>query len=95
MSSLSLSQNASPTSNILSSELGEESVLLNLQTEEYFGLDDIGTRMWQMLIEKDSIQAAIDALLVEYKVEPNQLQQDIKNLVEELVDHGLLELSGS
>ena len=32
-------------------ELDGETVLLNLQSERYYGLDDVGTRMWQLLAE--------------------------------------------
>ena len=72
-----------------------ESVLLNLQRSEYYGLDDVGTRIWQTLTEKDSIQAAIDALVVEYKVDPEQLRQDVENLIAELLANGLVEVSDS
>ena len=73
MADFPLSGNILAAFNVLYEDFEGESVLLNLQTEEYFGLDDIGTRIWQTLIEQDSIQAAMDALLVEYKVEPGRL----------------------
>jgi len=38
--------------------LDQESVLLNLETERYFGLDETGTRMWQLLTTSPSINAA-------------------------------------
>lgn len=79
----------------MAQDLAGESVLLNLQTEEYYGLDDVGTRIWQTLTEKDSIQAAIDALVVEYKVDPEQLRQDVENLIAELLANGLVEVSDS
>ncbi|MDJ1184129.1 PqqD family protein [Roseofilum casamattae] len=78
---------------VMAQDLAGESVLLNLQTEEYFGLDDVGTRIWQNLTEKDSIQSAIDALLTEYDVEQEQLQHDVDTLIAELLDHGLVEVS--
>ncbi len=34
---------------VLVRALDRESVLLNLETERYFGLDEVGTRMWQLL----------------------------------------------
>ena len=82
--------------NVLIQELAGQSVLLNLQTEEYFGLDDVGTRMWETLIEKESIGITIDSLLDEYEgVESAQLQQDLENLIEELLANGLVEISDS
>lgn len=79
----------------MAQDLAGESVLLNLQTEEYYGLDDVGTRIWQTLTEKDSIQTAIDALLLEYKVEAEQLRQDVDNLIAELLANGLVEVRDS
>lgn len=71
-------------------ELEGESVLLNLDTETYFGLDEVGTRMWQLLTTLPNAQAAYDALLAEYDVDPETLADDLMALVEQLLDHGLL-----
>ena len=72
-------------------ELDGESVLLNLQNEMYYGLDETGTRMWQLLTSADSVQAAIDILLEEFDVSPEILEQDLVQLITELKSHGLLE----
>ena len=79
---------------VLVRELEGESVLLNLNSESYFGLDEIGTRMWTLLTTSESIQAAYDSLLAEYEVEPEKLYQDLENLIEKLVAHGLAEVAG-
>ncbi|HYW22393.1 MAG TPA: PqqD family protein [Nodularia sp. (in: cyanobacteria)] len=95
MMQLSLDCKISPAPNVLAQDLAGESVLLNLQTEEYFGLNDVGTRIWQTLTEKDSIQSAIDVLVTEYGVESKQLQQDVENLIQELLANGLVEVSST
>lgn len=74
--------------------IGEEAVLLNLKSEQYFGLDPMGTRMWQVLTTSDSIQAAFDILLAEYEVSADVLQRDLIELLEKLLAHGLAELQG-
>ncbi|MCS6845375.1 MAG: PqqD family protein [Caldilineales bacterium] len=71
-------------------ELEGEAVLLNLDTETYFGLDEVGTRMWQLLTTLPNAQAAYDALLAEYDVSPQTLADDLRALVQQLLDHGLL-----
>ena len=53
---------------VLFRELDGESVLLNLKTESYLGLDDVGTRMWTVLTAEPSVQAAYEVLLSEYDV---------------------------
>ena len=75
---------------VLMRDLDGESVVLNVQTEKYYGLDEVGTRMWAVLTGSDSIQAAFERLLGEYDVEPTQLHADLERLIGELVEHGLL-----
>jgi hypothetical protein len=71
--------------------VGEEGVLVNLRTELYFGLNPVGTRMWNALCGAPSIQAAYDKLLEEYEVEPAQLRADLEELIEQLLRQKLIE----
>jgi hypothetical protein len=72
--------------------LDNEAVLLNLETEKYFGLDHTGTRMWQLLTATQSINGAFHELLVEYDVAPELLRSNLTELLSRLVDHGLLQI---
>ena len=78
---------------VLVRELEGESVLLNLNSESYFGLDDVGTRMWAALTNSPSIEAAFEMLLAEYEVEPEHLRADLSSLVERLTEAGLIDVS--
>jgi len=89
MPQLELTQKVSPAQEVLMQSLAGEAVLLNLQSEEYFGLDEIGTRMLEVLQESDSIQSAYYQLLEEYDVEPELLKTDLLDFVQQLVDRGL------
>lgn len=71
-------------------EIGGEAVLLNLQSESYFGLDEIGTRMWSALTEEPSIEAAYDVLLAEFDVEEEALRADLSEFIETLAEAGLV-----
>jgi Coenzyme PQQ synthesis protein D (PqqD) len=73
--------------------LDRESVLLNLETEQYFGLDETGTRMWQLLTASPNIDAAYQELLAEYDVEPELLRSNLVELLCRLVDNGLLQIN--
>jgi hypothetical protein len=75
---------------VLVRELQGESVLLNLDSESYFGLDDVGTRMWSALTTAGSVEAAFETLLGEYEVEPGQLRADLSAFVETLAGAGLV-----
>lgn len=78
---------------VLISRLQEESVILNLDSERYFGLDDVGTRMLSVLSTSDSIEAAFESLREEYDVDGQVLRQDLLELVESLVQQGIIELA--
>jgi hypothetical protein len=70
--------------------LDNESVFLNLETEHYCGLDEIGTRMWQAVTAAPYIEAAYEQLLSQFDVEAQQLRQNFSELLERLVNDGLL-----
>lgn len=77
---------------VLTRELDGELVILDLQSEAYLGLDEVGTRIWQLLGSCASIAAAYEQLLEEYNVEPEVLRADLTALLEELCERGLVEL---
>lgn len=78
------------TSRVLCKDLGDEAILLDLTTETYFGLNAAGSRLWKLLTTAPSIRAAFAAMLEEYDVAPDELEQDVTALIAELVDRGLL-----
>ena len=80
---------------VLVQELGGELVLLNLASEEYFGLDDVGNAMWSVLKETGSVQIAYDRLLEHYDVDPEVLKQDLLNLIEQFVKHDLVKITST
>jgi hypothetical protein len=90
---VSFDQKLTVTQDTLINVIEDESVLLNLKSESYFGLDPIGTRMWTLLTTSDSIQAAFDALLGEYDVSADALRQDLRDLIEKLLANGLVEVA--
>jgi len=72
-------------------QVGDEAVLLNLKTEKYLGLDDVSNRIWQVLTSGGTIQAAYDALLAEFEVDPGKLRADLDEFVQQLLQYGLVE----
>lgn len=72
--------------------LDKESVLLNLETERYFGLDETGTRMWQVVTTAPNIDAAYQELQSEFDVESELLRWHFTELLGRLVDNGLLQI---
>lgn len=87
---LTLSQRASPADDVLFQQVGEESVLLKLASENYFGLDPVGTRIWSLLGTGDPLQRAFETLVEEYDAAPEVLERDLLELVERMAAAGLV-----
>ena len=85
-----LPQSVTISPDVLFQELNGEAVLLDLKTELYYGLDDIGTRMWQLLESNGQVEAACARLLQEYEVDETTLKQDLAELIDMLAEAGLI-----
>ena len=75
---------------ILAQELAGETVLLDLASESYFGLDAVGTRVCQLLQSGAGQVELIETLLDEYEVERGTLEKDIADLLQRLAEAGLI-----
>ena len=75
---------------VLSQEVSGETVLLDLNNENYFGLNEVGTRIWQLLQEQDNLEKIYDVLLDEYEVDAKQLRTDFDDIINQLKDTGLV-----
>lgn len=91
--SISFSDRVAIPDDVLISNLQEESVILNLESERYFGLDSIGTRILTLLTTSESIEAAYEKLRQEYDVDGQVLRDDLIALVEDLAAKGLIRVN--
>jgi hypothetical protein len=71
-------------------DLDGESVLLNLATGTYFGLNATGTRMWQLIETHRVLEHVLAALSDEFDAPRSQLQTHLLDLVSQLESKGLL-----
>lgn len=92
MPEVSLSSTARISDDAVFRELDGEAVVLNLQSGTYFGLDPVGTRIWQLIEQYGLLSAVRDALLEEFEVEAEAATRDLTSLVTELADRGLVEI---
>jgi len=89
---VSFTDRVNPPKHVLVRFLDDEAVLLNLETERYFGLDETGTRMWQIVTAAPNVDAAYQELLAEFDVPPDQLRTNLTDLLGRLMENGLLEV---
>lgn len=73
-----------------SCELGGEAVVLNLDTGTYYGLDQVGTRAWQVLQQPRSLAELRDLIVDEFDVTPERCEADLLSFVASLNAHGLV-----
>ncbi len=87
---LTLTHHAKRSQHVLSQDVGGEAVLLDLTSEQYYGLNAVGTRIWQLL-ESHSLLADVHrALCVEFNVDAATIERDILSLITDLRDAGLV-----
>lgn len=88
---VSFEQKVVASDDVLFRDLDGEAVLLNLENEFYYGLDNVGCRIWQQLISSESINDAIRTLVdTEFDVEESRLRSDVSALLRELLKNGLI-----
>lgn len=90
--SLSLSSRVKVSDDTLFQELSGETVLLELSRGVYYGLDEVGTRIWNLLAEERSLEETVDVLVEEYDVDRARGAADVLRLVGELEERRLLEI---
>lgn len=71
--------------------LGEETVILDLASGAYYGLNPVATRMWSLLADHGDVDQAVDQLTREYDVERNRLETDLHTFLDQLLVRGLME----
>lgn len=76
----------------ISSSLGQEAVILQLTQGMYYGLDEVGARIWEMLKEPRSVREIRDSIVAEYDVAPETAARDLIGLLTELARRGLIEV---
>jgi hypothetical protein len=81
------------TKDQVSSDLAGETVLLSMQSAMYYGLDEVGSRIWELVREPIRVSALRDAITAEYDVEPERCELDVLGFLRELAANGLIEVT--
>jgi hypothetical protein len=77
---------------VLFRDLDGEAVLLETGNGRYYGLNEVGTRMWNLIQLHGETEAVCRALLAEYDVPEDRLREDLLQLVDSLAARGLLKI---
>lgn len=77
----------------ISADLAGEAVILDVEREQYFALDDVGSRIWQLLREPTAVSLICAIIVAEYEVKREQCEGDVLALLYDLRAHGLINVS--
>lgn len=83
-----------PRATVLAREIGGEMVLLDPDRGVYYGLNEVGTRIWALLAEGSSREQIEAQLVAEYDTSLESVRIDLQNLLAELLEHGLIDELG-
>ena len=89
---LSLQTTVIVSSQQVSCPLGDESAILNMKNSVYYGMNPVGTAVWNMLREPKTVAEIRDAIVNEYEVDEERCERDLFALLEQLRSEGLIEV---
>ncbi len=90
---LSLETVVVATQGQISCDLAGQRVLLNLETGVYYGLNEVGSFLWNLAQEPVSLGSLRDMVMDEYDVDSERCERDLLNLMSELIGKGLVEIT--
>jgi len=90
---MNLDQKVTFAETVFAQEVDGEMVLLDMESENYFGLDEVGTAIWQAMQEYESLQEVFNTLLEQYDVDAEVLEHDLSDFVGKLVESGLVKVT--
>jgi hypothetical protein len=76
----------------VSSDLGGEAVILQLESGVYFGLNEVGAAIWALIREPRAVKEIEDAILAEFAVDAERCQQDVVAILQEFQAEGLIDV---
>lgn len=82
-----------PSPDAIESRLGEETVILHIESETYFGLDAVGTVVWERLGQSDGMSPQDICALVRsvFSEAPDSMEAEVTEFLEQLAEHGLIQ----
>jgi hypothetical protein len=76
----------------LASNIGGETVILGLSAGRYYGVDAVGSRIWQLIQEPITVNDVERTIVSEYAVEPERCRTDLLKILQQMIDAGLVEV---
>lgn len=78
---------------IVSSNVDEETVMMSIENGEYFGLNSVGSRMWELIENPIKVDTLIELLLDEFDVSREQCEAETMEFLNHLFEKKLLTIT--
>lgn len=76
--------------NVVAQRVSGALVVLQVESGQYYCLDEVGERIWELVTQGQPLQLVAQALSAEYDASLEQILQDVEELTEELSRERLL-----
>jgi len=93
MTKISIYSSIVVADDVVSCDLDGEAAILNLKDGVYYGLDPVGAKIWNLIQKPKTIDDVVEVIWNEYNVDKNRCKDDIFELVEKLLDNGLVKFN--
>ena len=87
---MKLSDKVTISAQVMARVVGDETVILDLASGTYYGLDMVGARMWQLMTEGQTLAQVCETMLAEYEVSSEDIERDVLALVQTLLEKQLV-----
>ena len=87
---MNLSDKVTIPAQVMAREVGDETVILDLASGTYYGLDPVGARIWQLMSEGQTLTQVCEFMLAEYEVTREDIERDVFALVQTLLERKLV-----
>jgi hypothetical protein len=74
------------------SEVAGEVVILHLQQGVYYGLNNVGARIWQLIQQPRTVDEVCDLIAQEFDAPKTQIERDVAALFDDLLSRGMVEI---
>lgn len=92
MTELSRSSKIVVSKDVVSCDLGGETAMLDMKEGIYYGLNPMGTTIWELIQKPITIQEVVDQILAEYEVDEETCYSDLTELLDQMVENGLVDI---
>jgi len=90
---MNLCEKLSIPSQVMVREVGDETVILDLASGTYYGLNTVGARIWKLVLERQSLIEVCDAMMDEYETTREEIERDVCTLMQALLDRKLVSVT--